>query len=327
MLNPFDTPVAVIPRDRWNRPLVTPTGGGKPVAYTRCTTFVDCLEDKYNLQQWQLRQTAIGLADRPDLLMAVSAHRDDKKALNGITEKAMEAAASSARSTTGTALHALCERVDRGQPLGIVPEAARRDVEAYQDATADMEHVYIEQFSVHDELKIGGTPDRVVKYNGDYYIADIKTGSDISWGALKIAMQLAVYAHAVPYLPPGERQPYPFHVDQQEAIVIHLPAGEQRCELSFVDIGRGWEAVSTAARVRALRAYKDWYVPVQRGPRDDPPPTPTAAAATVDELIVGTSTVDELRHVWVTAIAAGTWTDAHLVQALEHKAKLERVAS
>ncbi len=110
----FDGPAATIPRDRWNRPLIVPPGGGKPTAYTRCTTFVDCLEDKYNLQRWQLRQCAIGLADRPDLLLSVSAHRDDKHALNSITEKAMEAAQSSARSTMGTATHALGERVDRG---------------------------------------------------------------------------------------------------------------------------------------------------------------------------------------------------------------------
>lgn len=320
----FDTPHATIPRDRWNRPLIVPPDGGKPKAYTRCTTFVDVLEDKYNLQRWQLRQCAIGLADRPDLLLSVSAHRDDKQALNQVCDKAMEAAQSSARSTTGTALHALCERVDRGQPLGIVPPSARADVEAYLAATRDMEHVYIEQFSVRDSLKVGGTPDRVVKFDGKYYIADIKTGSDITWGALKIAMQLAVYAHSVPYYPPGERKPYPFEVDKNEAIVIHLPAGERRCELSFVDIARGWEAAHVAATVRNFRAYKNWYVPIQRGPQGDPP---AAALSTVDELITAASTVDELRAVWCKAIAAGNWTDANLAHARERKAELEKAAS
>lgn len=321
---PFDTPTATILRDRWKRPLIVPLDGGKPQPYTRCTTFVDCLEDKYNLQKWQLRQCAIGLADRPDLLLSVSAHRDDKGALNQVCDKAMEAAQSSARSTTGTALHALCERVDRGQPLGVVPAAARADVNAYLAATRDMEHVYIEQFSVHDELKIGGTPDRVVKFDGNYYIADIKTGTDISWGALKIAMQLAVYAHAIPYYAPGQRQPYPFHVDQQDAIVIHLPAGEGRCELSFVDIGRGWEAVQVASSVREIRACKDWYVPIQRGPQGDPP---AAAPSTVDEQIAAASTVDELKQVWVKAIAASEWTETNTAHAIERRAELEKVAS
>jgi hypothetical protein len=318
---PFDTPAPTIPRDRWDRPLVVPLDGGKPTAYTRCTTYVDCLEDKYNLQRWQLRQCAIGLADRPDLLLSVSAHRDDKRVLNGIAEKAMEAAASSARSTTGTALHALCERVDRGHPLGMVPSSARADVQAYQAATRDFEHVYIEQFSVHDGLKVGGTPDRVVKFDGRHYIADIKTGSDVAWGAMKIAMQLAVYAHSIPYHPPGQRQPYPFDIDQQEAIVIHLPAGEQRCELSFVNIERGWDAVQVASQVRELRSHKDWYTPIRRGP-DLPPPEP----ATVDELIDRAATVDELRMVWSKAIANGNWTEENLTRAKSRKAELERVA-
>lgn len=323
---PFDAPTVTIPRDRWNRPLVVPPDGGKPTAYTRCTTFVDCLEDKYNLQRWQLRQCAIGLADRPDLLLSVSAHRDDKHALNGIAEKAMEAAASSARSTTGTAVHALCERVDRGQPLGIVPPSARADVEAYQAETRDLEHVYIEQFSVRDSLKIGGTPDRVVKFDGKYYIADIKTGADISWGALKIAMQLSVYAHSVPYHAPGERRPYPFELDKDDAIVIHLPAGEARCELFFVDIAHGWEAVHVAATVRNFRAHKKWYTPINLGPGPQGDPS-AAAPPTVDERIAAASTVGELRAVWSKAIAAGTWTDTNLAHAIERKAQLEKVAS
>lgn len=320
----FDTPAPTIPRDRWNRPLVTPALGGKPVPYTRCTTFVDCLEDKYNLQQWQLRQCAIGLADRADLLMAVSAHRDDKQALNGITDKAMEAAASSARATTGTAVHALCERVDRGQPLGIVPVAARRDVEAYQAATSFLTHIHIEQFTVHDELKIGGTPDRVVRWGSEYYIADLKTGSTITWGALKIAMQLAVYAHSVPYIPPGVRKEYDGYVNLDKAIVIHLPAGEAKPQLYFVDIKSGWDAVQVAAKVRQWRARKDWYETIYVP--ELPPPAAVAAVPGVDELINAASTVDQLRHVWAKAIAAGTWTEANLARAVERKAELEKAS-
>jgi hypothetical protein len=323
MSHPFDTPPATIPRDRWNRPLVTPPDGGKPVAYTRCTTFVDCLEDKFKLQQWQLRQCAIGLADRPDLLLSVSAHRHDKKALNQVCDRAMEAAASSAGSTTGTAVHALCERVDRGQPLGVVPASAKADVEAYQRETAFLEHIHIEQFTVQDDLRVGGTPDRVSRWSSDYYIADIKTGDSIMWGALKIAMQLAVYAHSVPYIPPGIRKGYDGWVDKDRAIVIHLPAGHADPHLYFVDIQAGWAAVQTAGEVRQWRARKDWYEPIQP-PHGDPP---AAALSTVDERIAAASTVDELCAVWASASAAGTWTDANLAHARERKAELEKVAS
>src|SRR5689334_2925212 len=74
-MSDFTTPAPQVPRDRWQRPLVVPPKGGKPVAYTRCTTFVGCLEDTFNLSRWQQRMVALGLNDRPDLLLAVAAHR------------------------------------------------------------------------------------------------------------------------------------------------------------------------------------------------------------------------------------------------------------
>jgi hypothetical protein len=131
------------------RPLVVPAGGGKPVAYTRCTTYIDCIEDKFNLQKWMQRMTALGLASRPDLLLSVQAHRDDKGKLDKICEDAKEAAAANAAATTGTALHALTELIDRGEDLPSCPRDVA-DLEAYRAATADLKAVHIEQFCVQD---------------------------------------------------------------------------------------------------------------------------------------------------------------------------------
>lgn len=315
----FTTPGPSIPRDHWKRPLIVPPEGGKPKAYTRCTRFVDCLEDKYHLELWKLRMCAIGLADRPDLLLAVSAHRDDKDELNSITERAREAAESSAASTTGTAVHLLCERVDRGRKLGVVPDSARADVEAYQRATAMWENVYIEQFTVHDPLKIGGTPDRVVRWGDHYYIADLKTGSDITFGALKIAMQLAVYAHSVPYVAPGERRPYPFPVDKERAIVIHLPAGTASPNLYFTDIAAGWEAVQIAAQVRGFRSRRKWYEPI---PIPAPRPPSDAALSPFEAQIAAAATVHELYALW-----SPEWTESELAAARARRVEIERAAS
>jgi hypothetical protein len=143
---------------------------------------------------------ALGLADRPDLLLAAAAHRDDKNKLNDICDQAKEAAKASASATTGTALHALTEQHDRGQTLGVLPADAKADLDAYIAATEPFEHLGIEEFVVHDGFKIGGTFDRLVRYNGEVYIADLKTGS-VDFGIGKIAMQLAVYAHSVRYDP------------------------------------------------------------------------------------------------------------------------------
>ncbi|HEX5522699.1 MAG TPA: hypothetical protein VFX53_04575 [Pedococcus sp.] len=283
--------------------------------YTRCTTLVDALDDKYNLGRWQQRMVAIGLADRPDLLLAVAAHRSDKQALNKITEQALAAAQAGAAATVGTALHALADRIDRGQPLGVIPAAYEADLRAYEERTKPLQVKTIEEFCVLDDLRVAGTCDRVVAYGGHYYIADTKSGS-IDWGGLKIAQQLAVYAHSVPYDPAThQRVPRQFTVDTDWAIVIHLPAGQGRCELKWVNIAAGWQAVQTSVLVRELRSRKDWFIDF-----DHLQPHPVSDLA--DRLRAATS-VDVLRQLWTRAIAEGTWTGEHLTIALARKAELE----
>lgn len=308
-----------IGRDRYGRPLVTPPGGGKPVPYTRCTTFVDALEDKYNLQKWQQRMVILGLVDRPDLLLSAAAHRDEKQQLNKVADDAIEAAKAHAAATVGTAIHALTQRIDAGQDIGPVPGEYQRDLDAYAKATTDLKVLHSETFTVLDDLKIGGTPDRVVEYDGERYIADIKTGS-IDYGAGKIAMQLAVYAHSEFYdIPTGKRSPLP-GVSGQRGIIIHLPAGTGTCALHWVNIGAGWEAVELAAQVRAWRARKDLTAPLDTAAAVD---NLTAAGLIHDPIVAqlqAASTVDALTRIWMDNQPA--WTDAHTAAAAARKASL-----
>lgn len=248
------TPTPQIERDTWGRPMVVPPAGGNPVPYTRCTTFVGCIEDTWNLSRWQQRMVAIGLSERDDLRLSVIAHRDDKKQLDKLCEDAAEVAKAHAGATIGTALHTLTERLDRGMDLGVVPEAYAGDLRAYEEATADLKALHIEEFCVNDHLKIGGTPDRVVRFNGKRYIADLKTGS-IDYGYVKIAAQLAVYAHSHLYdVRTHERSDH--HAERDKGIIIHLPAGTGTCRLYWVDLATGWDAVRVARDVRAKRALK-----------------------------------------------------------------------
>ena len=307
------TPRPEITRDRWGRPLVIPPAGGKPVAYTRATTYIDVLDDKYNLQQWEKRMVALGLADRPDLLLAVSAHRDDKKALDRITADAKEAAKAHAAATTGTALHALTEILDAGGTLPPLPATATASLDAYAAATADLTAVMVEQFCVLDTLQIGGTPDRVVDYQGRRYIADIKTGS-IDFGALKIAMQLAIYARSHTYdIPTGERGIH--EASTIRGIVIHLPSvddpADARCDLHWVDLEAGWQAVQVAKRVREKRRIKHTDVMSPFGPIVKPEPAPD-----LRDLILACTTPDQVRAVW--ANHQTEWTDALTMFARGH---------
>lgn len=302
-----------IQRDRYGRPLVTPPGGGKPTAYTRCTTYVDALEDKYNLQLWQQRMLILGLVDRPDLLLSAAAHRDDKKQLNDIASSAIEAAKAHAAATVGTALHALTERVDAGDDINTlgVPSNYIADLRAYQTATTPLTVLHSETFTVLDDLKIGGTPDRIVEYQGERYIADIKTGS-IDFGIGKIAMQLAVYSHSVMYdHTTGQRTPLP-GVNGQRGIIIHLPAGTGTCRLVWVDIAAGWEAVQLAGRVREWRRRKNLSTEITTANQsgDDP----------ITNLIAAAPSAEELVAIWVAH--ENSWTDVHTVAATIRKNQL-----
>lgn len=305
-----------LPRDRYNRPMVIPPTGGKPVAYTRCTTFVSVLDDTFNLSRWQQRMVARGLAERPDLLLQISSlDLEDKEQMNKVCEKAMEHAKAHAASTIGTALHALCERMDRGQPLGVVPKEYEADLHAYADATSMMHHHHIEQFSVRDNLRIGGTPDRVVEIDGKWYIADIKTGS-IDWSMGKIEMQLAVYANSVGYdhtAPKQDADPR-FDlgpIDTDTAIVIHLPAGTGTCRLVPVDIKFGWHSVALANDVRQWRQHKrppmmfPWEA---RYLAEENLSDLGATEVTIAELIANAQTETHVRQVW--ADNETQWTDA-----------------
>lgn len=313
MTDDFTTPGPEIARDRYGRPIIKPLSGGKPVSYTRCTTFAGMLEDTFNLSRWQMRMTALGLVDRPDLQLAVAAHRDDKSRLNDLCGEALEAAQAHAAATIGTALHGLTEQHDRGtlEDLTKVPAAYRADIEAYIAATAPLEVVQIETFGVLDDLKIAGTWDRIVKVGGRNFIADLKTGS-IDFGIGKIAIQLAIYSRCKRYdITAGTRHRLP-DVDQDRAIIIHLPAGTGTCKLVEVDIAAGWTAVDLARQVKAWRSRRDLA-------RDFDP----TAHELVDAVYACTS-IDALAKLWEAHQLE--WTDSLTEIARNHKHALQGAA-
>jgi hypothetical protein len=251
----------IIPRDRYGRPMVVPPKGGKPVPYTRTTTVAGSLDDGTALVAWKLRMAAAGLTLRPDLLLAASAHRDNKLEMDKLVEDAMEAAGATKQANIGTAIHTLTEKLDRGEDLGVIPDDYVADIQAYADATKDFTNINIEQFCVLDKFKIAGTPDRVVEYKGEKFISDLKTGS-ISYPS-KIAMQLAVYAHGLPYDPATAVRGSWGDINTEKGIIVHLPAGSGECTLHFVDLVHGWKGIQLAMKVRTHRDKKNISTPFQ----------------------------------------------------------------
>jgi hypothetical protein len=299
-------PAPEIRRDRWGRPLVTPPEGGKPVAYTRCTTYVGAIEDTYNLSKWQQRMVALGLSDRRDLQLAVAAHREDKQRLNGICESAIEAAKGSAAATTGTALHAITETHDRGNEVGSLPEDAQADLNAYIAATQGFKPLHIEQFMVLDSLRIGGTPDRISRYEGKRYVTDLKTGS-LDFGFLKIAAQLAVYSRSLPYDVETGKRLEPHGAELDKGIIVHLPAGTATCTLYWIDLKAGWDVVRLCKGVREKRALSSKAILT---------PVTVPAPPSLAEQIFASPNPDGVRALW--SANASAWTDELTQLAKQH---------
>lgn len=325
----FAKPQTDIPRDRWLRPLVKPpTGGEKRVAYTRCTTFVGALEDTYKLGQWQQRHAIRGVALHDDLIAAVrDTDPNDKATLDGLVDEAKERSGAGDAARLGTYLHSVTEAADRGEDPANVPPPQQStgvldpldhlpDLAAYLDATSELKHIMIEQFMVQDPLKVGGTPDRVVRFEGKRYIADLKTGS-IEYGGLKIAAQLAMYARSRPYNVDTDERMDPHGAELDRGIVIHLPAGTGVCTLYWVDLHAGWEAVRMSRDVRQQRSisFKQLYRPLVTGSPVVPAPPLTLA----DQIVLAVHP-DQVRSLW--REHASEWTDDLTELAKQHLAEL-----
>jgi hypothetical protein len=265
-------------RDRWGRYLLPGPNGEKPTAYTRATTVASTLSDKFGLQAWSNRMVAIGLSRRPDLLNRVAATPiEEKKALDQLAEQAKEMAAASAGANNGTALHAFTEQVDLGQPC-TAPPALMPHVDLYrQTLLTQGVHVVpgmVEQIAVLAEHSVAGTFDRIVHLPDHApMIADLKTGGYLDW--TEISVQLAIYAHAETLydLTAGRHIAMP-SVDQNQALVIHLPAAANppECTLWLVDIDAGWEAFQQSMWVRDWRKRKDLVQRVESASLATPAP-------------------------------------------------------
>jgi len=258
-----------VPRDQWGRYLLRPEHGGERRAYTRVTTVASALDDRRSLEAWLQRCVAVGLVERHDLYALIAAAHPDisDKSIDPWISQAVEAAKSSERANLGTALHRFCERVDKTADkeaeLALIPEPYRTDVAAYLDATSGFRWMVVEEIAVLEELSIAGMPDRIgYTPEGELVVADLKTGRGsgaeglLLYGWLAYGIQCALYAHAshIYDLADDSRLPMPHELSKSTAIIIHLPAGEGRCQLYDVDIERGWDDAQLALEVRGERA-------------------------------------------------------------------------
>jgi hypothetical protein len=73
-----------------------------------------------------------------------------------------------------------------------------------------------------------------------------------------------LYAHSAGLWTGTAYEPMP-PVRQDRALIIHLPAGQARCDLHWIDITAGWDAAQLAAAARTWRNRRELTQPYDPG--------------------------------------------------------------
>ena len=262
------------PRDRYGRYLIVPEGGKKAVPHTRVSTFKGAVEERYGLERWGKRVVAMGVAGDDELRAAIAATRpEEKQELDRFCEEAFKKGGGEKKSMLGTALHSFCERHDLGEVGLHIPQPWDADVKAYEEMKqkAGIRILEVEQILVLPEFTVAGMTDRIQDFGegSQPFISDHKTGTDLSYSWLGISIQLSLYAHAESIYDPTTQKHRPMpKVRQDKAMVVHLPAGQARCDLYWVDIEAGWAMVPHCARVREWQKTKGLHTKWQPGSDD-----------------------------------------------------------
>jgi len=249
-------------RDRYGRPLIEQPDGSA-VPYTRASRMASLVDDDSGLARWRQHSTALGLASRPDLLESVrAADPADRDELARIADEALEAGGGRDASARGTLIHRRIEELLRD---GVTP-ATGPEVDDARSAVELLERLGLEPLAVelalvNHELRAAGTADLLARGPSRVLIVDHKTSASADaprYGALPWAVQLAVYASSVPYLPGtgattwealGLPQP-----DLERGLVVHVAQGTATARAYSVDLARGRDAARLAARVRDARS-------------------------------------------------------------------------
>jgi hypothetical protein len=248
-------------------------GQSKVSSLQRMTNYIKAVEDTYNLNRYDCRMVALGMAHHDDLReMVVATRADDRDALNELCEKAKELAGGNKKSRQGTARHGVSEMIDTGEiGIDMVPEPMRSDVAAYRRALeeASVEILQVEGYVAHDDLLVAGRFDRIVSFGSQPKILDIKTGS-LDFIGVATAGQLYGYASAPWRYDPRTETCTPIpDIDRDVALVAHVPTGKGTCTLYWVDLAVGKRAFELAGQVRELRRTRDVFEEWRPGTRLD----------------------------------------------------------
>lgn len=265
---------SLVARDQWDRPLILRPGGHldpcKPrkgkgggcfcaTGYTRVSTMAETLSDSFGLSRYQKGNVVKGMSRRPDLATAVKVVGDNKSALYEIVDIAEQLGDDNGAAVNGSTFHTLTEIIDKG---GDLPPDLPANVLAMLDAYVKcmkrhrFEVQDTEGFVVQDKIEVAGSFDKRMSD----LIGDVKTGQNLNLMALKVTMQVAMYA-AGSYYDIGTGDRTPLGVDRDKGVLLWAPWVEDpkdaTCEARWLDLkGVGRPAVLQAVKTRELRKLK-----------------------------------------------------------------------
>lgn len=233
------------------------------------------MADSEQLVDWKLRQVAIGMSKRPDLVLGVAAAVqldpetgkltwDAKKTINNLCRQAGDAAGNKSGSNSGSAVHTATERLDLGESVEAIglPYPYSADLQAYATLKKAMgltfrpEH--IERSVRNTELGIVGTYDRFgscsllvergMLAEDELICVDVKTEKDPLLNLIHIAPQLAGYANADAQFVPDPEPARAAAMAGRVATMEELTAGH------YEDLPRVSKSVGLVIHVRDGRA-------------------------------------------------------------------------
>lgn len=310
-------PRVVLPGMSWQQ-------GMKTGSFTRASTFAKSISDTYKLSQWQQRLVAKGMIICPEIAeeIAVLDVNRDRDRMNVLIEQLKIRAGSKDAASKGTKSHAFTEDVDTAiDPDSIeIPEPYAPDIKAYRAAMESSQYKtvpeYVEKIVLDLTLAIAGKFDRILRMPEPcpicgrmWRIGDLKTGRDLSYGWIEIAVQLGVYANANLIFDTISKtfQTMP-EVCRCRAVVMHLPFGKARCTLYEIDIEAGYNiGARLCYDVRQWRKYRDLAREVAVADVGHNQRAAVGAPTWFDQIDKATS-LGELSRIWDESVAADQWS-------------------
>lgn len=282
---------------------------GKNTRLSRPSGFGKILDDDSALTNWRINKAIKGVAGDSALqARAVAAKDDDRPTWQALRESSIQAGRGSEAADIGTALHAMSERFEDPDDDFTPPEPYLSSLTAYTDELAKYGLVssHFEFHSVCMEYRTAGTCDRIYTTTiplaaptgeiipaGSLLIGDLKTGKSLEYSTAGYTVQMALYAQGKFYDVVNEEFVETPPINQEWAILAHVPSNSDTCQLLWVDLGVGNYGAWLVSELKEWR--RKWRNGTYVATVIPPPMSATAVAEGLDaEELEGDEWVTEM---------------------------------